>query len=225
MTPWQALHDGLARCCSMISRTERAFSPSLFSLNPSTSGGGAAGGVPSDVLQNPGAAQHRRRAIGVRRRHQHAALAEQPPAIRVGERDAAEPLAAHVRNPVVQRQPLVDEGVVRRQQIEHAAVLAQDAVRRTARSRCGTPRAGRRRSWERPRHPDRCCRSPRTFSHWNAKLVTSDFDFGIGQQPPHLRLEHLGVGEPALLGHVEQFVVRQAGPRGRTPGATRDRDR
>jgi hypothetical protein len=30
----------------MISRTERAFSPSLFSLNPSTSGGGAAGGVP-----------------------------------------------------------------------------------------------------------------------------------------------------------------------------------
>ena len=49
----------------------------------------------------------------------------------------------------------------------------------------------------------------RTFSHWNAKLVTSDFDFGIGQQPADLRVEHLGVGEPALLGHVEQLVVRQ----------------
>ena len=47
ITPWQALHDGLARCCSMMARTDSAFSPSLFSLNASTSGGGAAGGVPS----------------------------------------------------------------------------------------------------------------------------------------------------------------------------------
>ncbi len=46
ITPWHALHVGLERCCSMIARMVLAFSPSLFSWNASTSGGGAAGGVP-----------------------------------------------------------------------------------------------------------------------------------------------------------------------------------
>ena len=112
----------------MISRTVCAFSPSLFSLNASTSGGGARRRRADDVLEDPRAAQHRRRAIGVRRRHQDAALAEQAPAIRIGQRHAAELIAAHVRNAVVQREPLVDERVVRGQQIEDAAVFAEDAV-------------------------------------------------------------------------------------------------
>ena len=44
------------------------------------------------------------------------------------ERDAAELAAVHVRDPVVLRQPFVDERVVGRQQIEDAAVLVHDAV-------------------------------------------------------------------------------------------------
>ena len=53
-------------------------------------------------------------------------------------RHAAEVAAVDVGNAVVPRQPLVDERVVGRQQIEHAAVLAHDARRRTARSRAGS---------------------------------------------------------------------------------------
>ena len=62
------------------------------------------------------------------------------------ERHAAELIAAHVRDAVVQREPLVDEGVVRRQQIEDAAVLAEDAVDEQLHLAGGTPRAGCRRS-------------------------------------------------------------------------------
>ena len=42
--------------------------------------------------------------------------------------DAAEAAAVDVRDAVVLREPLVEERVVRLQQVEHAAVLAQDAL-------------------------------------------------------------------------------------------------
>ena len=162
----------------MISRTDWAFSPSLFSLNAFDVGRRRRRRRAEDVLENPRAAQHRRRAVGVRRGQQHAALAEQPPAIRIGQRHAAELLAAHVRNAVVQRQPLVHERVVRGQQVEHAAVLAHDALDEQLDLFAESPRAGRRRSsGTRPR-PARLRRAPRIFSHWNAKLVTSDVERG-----------------------------------------------
>ena len=63
-----------------------------------------------------------------RRDREHAALAEQPAAAVVVALDAAEVRAADVRNAVVFREPLVDERVIRRQQIEHAAIFAQDAA-------------------------------------------------------------------------------------------------
>ena len=59
------------------------------------------------VLEQPCAAQHRRRAVRVRRREQHAALAEQAQAVLVGELDAAEALAANVVDAVVARERLV----------------------------------------------------------------------------------------------------------------------
>ena len=55
-------------------------------------------------------------------------MAEQPPAIVVADRDAPELIAVDVGQPVVARQPLVHEGVVRTQQIEHAVVLEDDAL-------------------------------------------------------------------------------------------------
>src|SRR5690606_18421508 len=81
------------------------------------------------VLENPFAAQRRRRAVRVRRRHQDAALAEEASArVELGaERHAAEVTAVDSRNPVMTREALVDERVVGGQQIQNAAVLVNDA--------------------------------------------------------------------------------------------------
>ena len=44
------------------------------------------------------------------------------------KRDAAESAPVHVGNSIVFRQPFIEERVVRPDQIEHAAILAQHAV-------------------------------------------------------------------------------------------------
>ena len=82
-----------------------------------------------DVVEQPAAAQHRRRAVRIRRDGQDAALTEQPAPHAVGEGDAPEVAAVHVRDPVVAGEPLVHERVVRGDQIDDAAILAQLAIR------------------------------------------------------------------------------------------------
>ena len=81
-----------------------------------------------DVLENERAPQNRRRAVRVGGRHQDGAFAEQPPACRLLELDPPEAIAFDVGDPVVQRDPLVEERVLRAQQIDHAAVFPEDAV-------------------------------------------------------------------------------------------------
>ena len=78
-------------------------------------------------FHHPLAAIHRRRAIGVRRQHQDAAVAENAAAV-LGQRHAAELRPGDVRNAVVQRHALVDERVVGREQVEQAPILAHEAV-------------------------------------------------------------------------------------------------
>ncbi len=56
-------------------------------------------------------------------------MPQQSSAMAVGrQNDAAEAIALHVGNAVVARQPLVEERVVGTQQIERAAILADDAL-------------------------------------------------------------------------------------------------
>ena len=55
-------------------------------------------------------------------------MADQPASPVPGERDPAELAAIDVGNAVVAREPLVDERVVRRQQLQHTAVLPQHAL-------------------------------------------------------------------------------------------------
>ena len=81
-----------------------------------------------DVFENPFAAQNGRRPVRIGRHRQNAALAEQSAPGRVLYRDAPEVAAVDVRDAVVLREPVIDEGVVRRQQIDHVVVLAHDAV-------------------------------------------------------------------------------------------------
>src|SRR5206468_8975165 len=72
----------------------------------------------------------------VRCHGEDAPLPEQPAALAVGiagERHAAELAPVDVWNAVMFRQALVEEGVIRRQQIDHAAVLAHDAFEKQLR--------------------------------------------------------------------------------------------
>src|SRR5262249_46231043 len=82
------------------------------------------------VFKNPFAPLHYRRAVGIRGYGQDAALSQQSSpigAVRIAQRDAAELRAVDATNAVMFGQPLIQESVVRVQQIEDGAVLAQDA--------------------------------------------------------------------------------------------------
>ena len=55
-------------------------------------------------------------------------MAEQAEAVRIRQLDLTEALAVNPRNPVMLREPLVDERVVGAQQLQRAAVVAQDVA-------------------------------------------------------------------------------------------------
>src|SRR5262249_5473585 len=74
------------------------------------------------VLEHPFPSYYRRRAGGVRGDRQKTSLPEQAAARAVRRKtDLTEIASLHVGYSVVLRQPLVDEGVVRRDEFEHAA--------------------------------------------------------------------------------------------------------
>ncbi len=81
------------------------------------------------VVENPFAAQHRRRARGIGGHHENARLAQESasPAVFV-ERHAPEPASVYVRDPIVPGEAFIDERVVGPQQIERAAILVQNAL-------------------------------------------------------------------------------------------------
>ena len=104
------------------------------------------------------------------------------------ERHAAEAAAVDVRDSVVPGEPLVDKRVVGIQQIDHAAVLVDDALdEQLGFFAESLPQIvveiGEHRTvgtW--------LCKS-RRFSHWPAKFVTSASERGIGQHPLDLLFE------------------------------------
>ena len=80
-------------------------------------------------LQEPFAASHRRRALRIGGDGQQRTLAQQALAhVLIGPQfDPTELRAVDAGDAVVPGEPLVDEGVIRRQQILHAAVFLDDA--------------------------------------------------------------------------------------------------
>ena len=88
------------------------------------------------VLEHPLAAQHDRGPVGIGGHRQDARLAEQPLPRRIGHGDAAEVAAVDVLDAVVPREPLVQEGVVGAQQLEHDCDRRAPGSRRRARSPC-----------------------------------------------------------------------------------------
>src|SRR5205814_7324568 len=82
-----------------------------------------------NILQDPFPADHRRSPVRTRGIRQNRALSEQPATRAVGGKQSPpESFGVHARNPVVPGQTLVEERIVGVQQVEHAAILADDTV-------------------------------------------------------------------------------------------------
>ena len=98
-----------------------------------------------------------------------------------------------LRDAVVPRQPLVDERVVRGQQLERRCDPPAAGSRGIAPSRAGTPPADSRRN------PGTASGSGRTVAHvaqiqpLTEEVLTSAVDARVGQHPPDLLLEDAGI--------------------------------
>ena len=126
---WQLAQAALARCCGQPLAHRRALPTTVLSFSAGTSGGGGGGGVPSRFsrIHLPRITGDVRVAYDVTVR-MLPCRSSPPRALSSSSVDAAEAAAVDVRNAVVLREPLVEERVVGLQQVEHAAVLAQDAL-------------------------------------------------------------------------------------------------
>ena len=137
-------------------------------------------------------------------------MSEESAAIGVGERHAAEVRAVHAWNAVVFRQPLVDEGVVGRQQIEEAAIVAEDA--RDEERRLGEEGAAQR-FVEREQHRIRLHRldvsqvQPLTREVRHQRVGAR-----VVEHSPHLMLQHRGIAQPRALGEIEELRVGNGAP-------------
>ena len=82
-----------------------------------------------NTVQEPHPTNDRRCSGGVRRDGQHAALPQQAAALAIWRQGhAAKAAAVDIWNPVVLREALIEKGIVRSDQIEHAAIVSQHAV-------------------------------------------------------------------------------------------------
>ena len=121
---------GSARCCSILSRTvalsrpRPADFPSTAARRPAEE----AAACPAHFRASTCPAAPAMCASAYRSHRQDAALPQQPAPRIVGNRHAPELAAIDVRNSVVPREALIDERVIRIQQIEHVVIFVQDAA-------------------------------------------------------------------------------------------------
>ena len=170
---WQLAHAGFARCCAIARASSAACRVCAFvSLSAGTSGGGGGGGVPSRF-----SSIHLPRSTGDVRCGYDVTVRMLPCPSRP-RRGAArssvtrrKSVAVDVRDAVVLRQPLVDERVVGGQQLEHAAILANDALEEELRLAPHRPRRFSSKSGNSARIGRLRRRGCAGSSHCPAKLV------------------------------------------------------
>ena len=177
------------------------------------------------VLEHPLAAQHRRGARRVRRHGEHAGLHQHAFARRVVQIDSPELRTSDTRHAVVAREPFVDERVLRVEEVEDAAVFANDRRRRRARSPCASTGGGSPRSRGTCRRRARTDSSARVCSHCPPNCSTSACGFRIAQ--------HARRPAPRRTAGVRSWCARRAAaarrpacwPRGSTTAASPARSR
>src|SRR5690606_5869071 len=167
-----------------------------------------------EMRHDPVAADHGRRAAGLRRRREDAALPEQPSSLVecLAELDASEMAALDPRDPVMFREAVVDERVVRREQLERASALAQNAVEEELR----LPPEGLPQVVVEIRilvddglvTVEVAEREPLSREILGERLRARVLDHAA-----HLRLEHLRVRQLVAFRELEQLVVRHAAPK------------
>jgi hypothetical protein len=135
-----------------------------------------------------------------------------PPSCRVGDRHASELAAVDVANPVVPGQALVDEGVVRRHQVDDVAVLAHDALEQQFGLALERPAEGCRRSRGTSASWAAGSLRFRRYNHWLAKFCTSAPDLRVGQHPSDLVGRAPPDMQPPLSRRAKQRLVRDAAP-------------
>jgi hypothetical protein len=171
-----------------------------------------------DVFEQPLAAQDRRGAVGIGRDGQEAGMAEQPAALRVAERDAAEPAAGHVWHAIVARQPLVQERVVRGQELADRAIVANLTLEEEL-GLLAERLAQRLVEFGKQVGVGHGVPEVAQLEPLRGEVLDQRAGPFVGQHPPHLALEHGGVAQRSARRQVEQFVVRDAAPeKEREPG-------
>ncbi len=163
------------------------------------------------VVHDPLAALHDRRAVRIGRDRQNRALAEQARARVILQRHAAEVAARHVRDAVVPREPFVDERVVRRQQLADRPVLTHLAFEKQ-------PRLLLERRPEvvvEGREPRRVRPDARHVAQIEPLLEeVADQRVGapVREHAPHLPVEHGRLTQRAVRRDTQQLVVGDAAP-------------
>ena len=165
------------------------------------------------AVQYPGATQHGRGAIGIRGQHQDGALSQQAVARLVVERHATEVAALDRLDAVVHRQALVEEGVVRRQQLDHAAIAAQDAVDEQPQllleHRAGIQQAARVGELASVRGD---LVQLGEVEPLEREIVAQRLGPRVGKHPAHLSGQHVGIAEARFGGELQELLIRQAAP-------------
>ena len=164
-----------------------------------------------NIVENPLAAQDGGRPVGARSHGQDACVTQQTAAARIRERHAAELVPVDFRNPVVPREALVHEGVVGCQQLEHAAVLAQDGFQQQLRFPAGCMPQAVVEVWK-----QRQVRTMGVEVAQHQPLSGEVLDQRVGtrivQHPADLLIEHDRIRELAPLRHGEQLGVGNTAP-------------
>ena len=129
------------------------------------------------------------------------------------QRHPAEMAPLHVRDAVVRRHPLVQERVVRRQQIQRRPVLPHDAVEE-ALGLADHPAAQRLVERERVRiaGPHRRVGQVAKLQPLPGEVAGQRVRTRVGQHPPHLPFQLGRIAQAARLGRPQELVVGDAAP-------------
>ena len=138
-------------------------------------------------------------------------MAQQPSTLCIRKRDATKPVPVHVRNSVVPSQPFVDERVVRVQQAQQAAILAQLALH----EQLGLLLEGLTEVLVELGEQLRIGHHIPNVAHGQplaGEIVHQRLRAGIGNHAAHLLFQDRRILERGASGHVEERVVGNAAP-------------
>src|SRR5207302_788778 len=135
---------------------------------------------------------------------QQTSLPQQPSSILIRQRHAPEVAPANIWNSVVPGQTLIDEGIVRAEQVQHTVILAQAAFKEQLclpleRFAQIVIEIGKliRVGGERPNAAQQ--------EPLSGEIVYQRLGARIGQHPPYLLLQHLATAQPPASGQIEKL--------------------